>query len=873
MNLPNPTKLAEDIARPIAASSSVVASSNRLSEMSSMRIDELIRVLATAPEGLSQLEAERRLATGGANEAGRPYRSMLAAVLAPLISPLVLILLLSAGVSAFLGDLVGAEIIALMVLLSSALNFILGFRSQRAADRLRQEVAPTATVRRDGEWRDLPRREIVPGDVIRLSAGDHVPADARLLDGRDLHVQQAALTGESSPVEKEPVESLVANDHGADARQTVFLGTSVVAGTGIAVVFATGRTTQYGDIAERLSSRPPPTDFERGIAAFSHLIMQAVVFLVLFAMMASVALGRPAFESLLFAVALAVGLTPEFMPMIMTVTLARGAMRMAKRHVIVKHLAAIEAFGAMDILLSDKTGTLTTGEMSLDGYVDAYGSASERPVSLGYINARFETGIRSPLDSAILAHRSDDLDAFRKVDEIPFDFERRCLSVVVQHESRLILIVKGAPESLIRRCSLVEIAGQTLPLDASDVARAATTYEAMSERGLRVLAVAYRDVQAQSRYSAEDEKDLILAGFLSFVDPPAVDALETLGLLARDGITVKILTGDNERVAQHICDQIGLKTGRIVLGNELDGLSEAALAALAMRTVVFARVAPAQKQRIVIALKSVGSVVGYLGDGINDAPSLHSADVGISVVNAVDVAKDAADILLSERDLGVLHEGVIEGRKAFANVLKYLLMGTSSNFGNMFSMAAGVLFLPFLPMLPTQILLNNFLYDLAQVTIPTDNVDDALVARPQRWNMRLVRNFMLLIGPISSLYDFLTFYILLKWLHASESLFHTGWFVESLATQTLVLFVIRTFGNPLRSRPSVPLTATTVAVVAIALILPFTAWGEMLGFTALPWAFFVFLGIAAPTYLLIVEFAKRRLSTQFAYCATTPRHA
>ena len=824
---------------------------------------EMLRALEAGRGGLTQAEAGRRFVRFGANEPGQHHRLPLMVLLAPVFNPLVLILLLSAGVSGFLGDTVGATIIALMVTLSLALNFTLGYRSQRAADRLRRDVAPTATVCRDGTWRELPRRELVPGDVIRLSAGDHVPADARLLDARDLHVQQAALTGESVPVEKEPVD-LPAPTSNVDARQLVFLGTSVVAGTATAVVLATGSGTAFGDIAERLAERPPQTDFEKGLEAFSRLIMRTVVVLVLFVLLASLALGRPAFESLLFAVALAVGLTPEFMPMITTVTLARGAIRMAKRRVIVKHLAAIDEFGSMDILLSDKTGTLTTGEMSLDASVDAAGCPSDRPFFLGYLNGYFQAGIRSPLDGAILAHARVDVAGYQKLDEVPFDFERRCLSIVVAGRDGRQLIVKGAPESVLQQCTGCERAGEVMPLDAESAATCAATYQAMSERGLRVLAVAYREVPEKARYDAGDEAGLVLAGFLAFVDPPVPDAIETLQAMARDGITVKILTGDNERVARHLCDRIGLKVDRIVLGSELDGLSDVALAALAENTVVFARVLPRQKHRIVLALKNRGHVVGFLGDGINDAPSLHAADIGISVINAVDVAKDAADIILRERSLQVLHEGVLEGRRAFANVMKYLLMGTSSNFGNMFSMAAGVLFLPFLPMLPTQILLNNFLYDLAQVTIPTDNVDETQMRRPQHWDIRLIRNFMLLIGPISSLYDFLTFFVLLQWLHASETVFHTGWFVESLATQTLVLFVIRTFGNPLGSRPSLPLIATTLAIVTVSLLLPFTPWAAMLGFVPLPAKFFAFLALATATYLSIVEIAKRRLVRAFA---------
>jgi Mg2+-importing ATPase len=646
----------------------------------------------------------------------------------------------------------------------------------------------------------------------------------------------------------------------AEAPNTVFLGTSVVSGTATALVVATGPATAFGDIAAQLSTAPPETEFQRGIWRFALLIMRTVMFLVLFVLLASFALHRPPLESFLFAVALAVGLTPEFLPMITTVTLAQGAVRMARRKVIVKHLAAIEDFGSMDILCSDKTGTLTSGEMELDQCLNPLGEEAERTFLLAYVNASLETGIRSPLDTAIVAHRQLDIQSFRKLDEIPFDFERRRLSVVVETSEGRLLITKGAPEPLLQCCTDYEVHGGTQTLDRPAINRCQATYEALSAKGYRVLAVAYRQMSsAQPSYSIADEREMVLAGFVTFSDPPMKGAKEALQALREDGVTVKILTGDNELVAGHVCSTVGLDPGRIVLGGELDDMTDSALAAVAERTTVFARVAPGQKNRILRALRSRNHVVGFLGDGINDAPSLHTAEVGISVANAVDVAKDAADIILRERNLNVLHEGIIQGRKAFANVTKYLLMGTSSNFGNMFSMAGAVLFLPFLPMLPTQILLNNFLYDLAQVTIPTDNVDDNFVRKPQRWNIGVIRNFMLVIGPISSIYDFLTFFVLLRIFHASEALFHTGWFVESLATQTLVLFVIRTAGNPFQSRPSVPLATTTVLIVCIGLVLPFTALAEPLGFVPLPLGYFLFLAGATVTYLVLVEVVKRRL--------------
>jgi len=823
------------------------------------------------PVGLSQVEAKQRLAQFGPNEPSTARRTApLLQLLTLLTNPLAITLMVASVIAAALGEILNASIIITMVLLSVALNFIQTYRSQKAVDSIRKEVAPTANVLRDGKWIETPRREIVPGDVIKLAAGDLVPADAELLQTRDLYVQQAALTGESLPVGK-----TATSDHSSDSESDshkVFLGTSVVSGTATANVTATGKNTVFGDIATRLAKRAPETEFERGTRRFGFLIMRTTLFLVLFVLLVSVLFHRPLLESLLFAVALAVGLTPEFLPMITTVTLGRGAVHMARKNVIVKHLDAMQNFGSIDVLCSDKTGTLTTGEMSLEQHLDPFGTSSERVFLLAFLNSLHETGIPNPLDEAIKErHRSDPLDTavlkhdhpdihdYQKLDEIPFDFERRRVSIVVRHEAERLLITKGAPESVLSVCSSYEVDNQQHAFDEVAHKHVETTYRELCAKGYRVLAVAYTNVAAKEAYGPNDEGELVLGGFLTFSDPPLPTAGSTLEALREDGIQVKILTGDNELVTQHICSQVGLDAGRIVLGTELEKMSDPALAHIAEQTSVFARVSPAQKNRIILALKNRSHVVGYLGDGINDAPSLHAADVGISVSSAVDVAKDAADFILLERGLDVLHAGIIEGRKSFGNVMKYLLMGTSSNFGNMFSMAAAVLFLPFLPMLPTQILLNNFLYDLAQVTIPTDAVDETFIRKPQRWNIKLIRDFMIYIGPLSSIYDFLTFFVLLKVFLASEQFFHTGWFVESLATQTLVIFVIRTARNPLRSRPSLALTITTITIVLFGVLLPYTAPGALIGFTPLPIAFLLFIALATVTYLLLVELVKRRL--------------
>ena len=654
----------------------------------------------------------------------------------------------------------------------------------------------------------------------------------------------------------------------ADARNSVFLGTSVVSGLGTALITATGRNTAFGDIAVRLASRAPETEFERGIKSFGLLIMQTVFFLVIFIVLVGIIGHHQPFETVLFAISLAVGLTPEFLPMITTVTLGQGALRMAKQKVIVKHLESIQNFGSIDTLCSDKTGTLTSGETKLEGYLDLSNTASDRVLLFGYLNSTYQTGIKSPLDEAIVRHGTLDSDGYSKIGEIPFDFERRCLSVVLQHEEERLLIIKGAPERVLALCTEYESNGERKTLASmSDEMRTTYTnrYRDLSSQGYRVLAVAYRTLPQQETYNNKvDERSLVLLGFLTFADPPKAGVAQVLHALKNDGVQVKILTGDNELVTRHVCELVGIESSRIVLGSELEYMTDPALAQVVEEVHVFARVSPAQKNRIILALKSRKHVVGYMGDGINDAPSLHAADVGISVSTGVDVAKDAADIILLEHDLHVLHNGIIEGRKAFGNVIKYLLMGTSSNFGNMFSMAGAYVFLPFLPMLPAQILLNTFLYNLSQVTIPTDNVDASYVKKPQHWDIKLIRRFMLFIGPVSSIFDFLTFFIMLRVFHAGAALFHTGWFVESLATQTLVLFSIRTAGNPLRSRPSLPLTLTTLLIVAIGFALPYTPLAGTLGFTPLPALYFLFLAGMIVSYLLLVELVKRRLMNRAA---------
>ncbi len=822
-------------------------------------LSDLLQTLEATPAGLTSDEAGRRLRLYGPNSFAKESRfAALLSFFRLFANPLVLILLIASAISLVLGDRVGGLIIISIVLLSLLLNFFMEFQARHVVEKIQKQVATTAAVVRDGKEQELPVAELVPGDIIRLNAGDLVPADCRLLKITDLYVRESALTGESLPVEKSANDLAAAIHAVADADNSVFLGTAVQTGIGTAVVACTGNKTEFGEIAKRLAMRPPETEFGRGIRQFGLMLTWITMALVLFVLLVNITLHRPRLESFLFSVALAVGMTPEMMPMIITVTLAQGARRMAKRKVLVKQLSTIEDFGSIDILCSDKTGTLTEGEIILDRHVDVQGKDDENVLRMVYLNSYFEAGIKSPLDDAVLKHEHPTISEYDKVDEIPFDFNRKRLSVVVQRGEDRLLITKGEAESVFAICQAVNISGADQPFDEAQRAIAAETFKKLSADGYRVLGVAVRKVDMQDAYALAAEQDMTLTGFAAFLDPPKEGIHSVLDALKQNGISVVIMTGDNQYVTQKVAHDVGLAADRIIVGTEVVTTDDAALAYQAEHGAIFARMSPEQKDRVILALKSRGHVVGYIGDGINDAPSLHTADVGISVMNGVDVAKDAAKIILLEKDLAVLNDGVNEGRRSFANIMKYILMGTSSNFGNMFSMAGASLILPFLPMLPTQILLNNFLYDISQIAIPGDNVDSALLHRPKRWQIGFIRQFMMIIGPISSIYDFLTFAILLWMFHASTNaaLFHTSWFVESMATQTLVVIVIRTAGNPLKSLPSRALLISVLAIVTIAAGLPYTAVGRLLQFTPLPMALLGTIALLAVTYLLLVQVVK-----------------
>ncbi len=817
--------------------------------------------------GLSSVEAGERLRQYGANRlTPATQRSVVLQFLAHFKNPLVLVLLVASGVSALTGDLTGALIIGLIVLMSVTLDFVQAYRAGRAAERLALKVAVTASVLRDGQTCELPVAQLVAGDVVLLSAGNLVPADARVLQANDFFVNQAQLTGEPFPVEKRApalpdtdrtVET--AQDWALESTDCVFMGSSVVSGSARILIGRTGSSTALGQIAVSLATDAPPTAFEIGTRRFGMLIMRLTLLLVLFTLLVNVAFHRSLLESFLFAVALAVGLTPELLPMVVSVTLTRGALRMAALKVIVKRPSAIQDMGAMDVLCTDKTGTLTEARIRLEQHIDASGQSNSQVLALAYLNSYFESGLKSPLDDAILAHQDVDVSGWTKIDEVPFDFERRRVSVLVQRESARSLVVKGAPEDVLRLCTHYQDgSGTSVALDPPARERIDALYDKLGQDGFRALGIAWREVALDHPHAVlSDESELVFAGFAAFLDPPKASAGQALQAMAASGVAVKIVTGDNERVTRHVCTEIGVPIKGVLTGTEISTMNDDALRARVEDVNLFCRVNPSQKNRIILALKARGHVVGYLGDGINDAPSLHTADVGISVEGAVDVAKQAAAMILLEKDLMVLHKGILEGRRTFGNVMKYIMMATSSNFGNMFSMAAATLFLPFLPMLPLQILLNNLLYDVSEITLPLDNVDAEDLAQPKRWDMGFIRNFMLTIGPISSIFDFLTFYLLLRLFDAHESLFRTGWFVESIATQVLVIFVIRTRRNPLCSHPNGWLVATSLAVVATAMTLPFTPLAPYLGFTPLPLSFFGLLTVLLILYLLMVEGGKQ----------------
>jgi Mg2+-importing ATPase len=837
-------------------------------ELLSLPTEELLARLNTSLSGLSSEEAEERLRIFGYNElAKRKKRTAIVNFLSHFRSPLIIILLIAGLISGFLGEIINVAIIFSIVFVSVILDFHQESKAEKAAQMLKEKVTTTATVLRDGVKKEVKLSEIVPGDIVYLSAGDIVPADARVIATKDLFLNQSALTGESFAVEKTftPIKGKGAS--ATEWNNCLFMGTSVVSGTATAVVLNTGSFTEYGKIAKRLVEKEPETEFERGIRGFGFLIMQVTFLLVLFVFFINALYKRDVLESLLFAVALAVGLTPELLPMILTVNLSKGALAMSNKGVIVKRLAAIENFGSMDVLCTDKTGTLTENKIKLVLHVDMEGKDDEKVLLYSFLNSYHQTGLKSPLDEAILRYKVIDVKDYQKIDEVPFDFVRRRVSVVAEHERQRYLIAKGAPEEIVKICSFCELEDKIFDLTEEFHRKIEQKYYDLSAEGFRVLAVSYKKLREERPvYSVNDESEMVFLGFVAFLDPPKETAKESLQLLSKTGVELKILTGDNELVTRKTCEQLGFEIKGVVLGNEIAQMHDETLQRVVEEANVFARVTPAQKDRIITALKNNGYVVGFLGDGINDAPSMKTADVGISVDNAVDVAKESADIILLQKSLRVLDEGVLEGRKTFGNTMKYVMMGVSSNFGNMFSVAGASLFLPFLPMLPIQILLNNLLYDFSQSAITTDDVDSEYVEKPKRWDISFIRKFMIFLGPVSSIFDFLTFFIMLLVFSATEPLFQTAWFLESLCTQTLVIFVIRTRRTPFyRSKPGRLLLLSSLSIVGFALIIPFTPIGDLFHFVRPPATFFLVLAGLIGAYLVLTEIVKKWFYKRYAY--------
>jgi P-type Mg2+ transporter len=834
-------------------------------ELLSLPTGELLSQLNTSTVGLSSEEAEKRLEIYGRNEFAKKKKS--AAIinfLSRFKSPLVIILMIAGGVSAALQSYASTIVIYIMVFLSVSLAYYQENNASKAAELLREKVATLATVLRDKTKQEIKLPLIVPGDIILLSAGDITPADARIIEAKDLFVNQSALTGESFPVEKTAAPIKAKEASITEWTNYLFMGTSVVSGTATAVVVRTGGLTEYGKIAQKLVEKAPETEFEVGIKKFGFLIMQVTFFLVLFVFMINALLHPNAegiLQALLFAVALAVGLTPELLPMIITINLSKGAQAMSKKGVIVKRLSSIETFGSMNVLCTDKTGTLTENQIKLILHIDMEGKDDQKVLQYSYLNSRFQTGLKSPLDEAILKHEEIDISTFQKIDEVPFDFVRRRVSVVVEQERQRFFIAKGAPEEILKVCSYYELEGVISDISETTRKKIEQKYLDLSAEGLRVLGVASRKLREEKAvYSVNDEREMTFLGFVAFLDPPKETAKQSLQMLNKAKVELKILTGDNELVTKKVCSELGFEVRGVALGNEISQMSDEALAAVVEEANVFARVTPAQKDRIINVLKRNGHVVGFMGDGINDAPSLKTSDVGISVNNAVDVARESADIILLKNDLTVLGEGVLEGRKTFGNTMKYIMMGVSSNFGNMFSAAGGSVFLGFLPMLPIQILLNNLLYDTSQTVMTTDNVDAEYIEKPKRWDISFIRRFMITIGPVSSLFDFTTFFVMLFIFNAwnNAALFQTAWFIESLCSQTLVVLIIRTRRVPFyKSKPSKYLAIMLAVVISFAVIVPYTPLGAFFGFVPPPPTFYLALAGILGAYALLAETVKK----------------
>jgi len=855
--------------RPNGISRRALRVSPKILKASSLDTNGVLEQMESTIFGLEEAEVERRLEEYGYNDVAREKRLPIASRLLGIVkNPLILLLSILALVSYLIQDISAVIVIASLLFVSIFLRFFQEMSADRAAEKLKAMVSTTATVLRINEKKEIPLRDLVPGDIILLSAGDMVPADVRLISAKDLFVNQAALTGESLPVEKSAGVPEKKSDNPLEISNICYLGSNIESGTATAVVIATGKDTFLGSLASRLTAERAPTSFDRGVNSFTWLMIRFMGVMVPLVFILNGTTKGNWSEALLFALAVAVGLTPEMLPMIVTVNLSRGAISMSRRQVIVKHLGSIQNFGAMDILCTDKTGTITEGRVVLEKHLDIVGKERDEILEYAYLNSYYQSGLRSLMDAAILSHVELERqliwkERHRKVDEIPFDFARRRMSVVVQDNSgNHILICKGATEGLIRLCQSVDLDGQIYPLNDSHVESLKRLEESLSNQGFRVITLAYKIIPVDlhgSVYTVADEKELVLMGILAFLDPPKQTAPEALQKLTEHNVSVKILTGDSEAVTRSICQRVGIPAQNILLGSDIENMPEEDLAEAAEKTSVFARLSPAHKERIVRALQKKGHVIGFLGDGINDAPALKAADVGISVNSAVDIARESSDIILLETSLLVLESGIMEGRRVFGNITKYIRMAASSNFGNMLSVVGASIFLPFLPMLPIQILINNMLYDFSQTAIPTDRVDSDWLQKPRKWSINNLFRFIMIIGPISSIFDYTTFLVLLYAFNCWQNpdLFHTGWFVESLFTQSLIIHVIRTRRIPfIQSRASLPLILSSITVVIIGALLPFSPFAETLGFVSLPPLYWVYLAGALLCYILVTQRVK-----------------
>jgi len=829
--------------------------------------EEVLQTLGATATGLTQAEAEERSLKYGANEVSQEqHHGWLARLWTAVRNPLVILLSLLATVSALTGDLRAATVMALMVVLGVSLRFVQEAKADAAAAKLRAMIRVTATVMRDGQAKEIPLKDLVPGDLVKLAAGDMIPADVRLMGAKDLFIIQASLTGESLPSEKMAMVEKQDGRSPLELQNICFLGTSVESGSATAMVVATGNQTYFGSMAGSITGQQPETSFDRGINRFTWLMLRFMFVMVPLVFLINGLTKHNWKEAFFFSLAVAVGLTPEMLPMIVSVCLSKGAIAMSRKKVIVKRLNSIQNFGAMDVLCSDKTGTLTQDKVILEEHCDVAREEDESVLLMAYLISHFQTGLKNVLDRAILdyqeLHTHASVVESEKVDEIPFDFNRRMMSVVIREKDGCHrLLTKGSPEQIFQRCNRFELNGEVYPMDPVFLFDLKEEYEALNADGFRVLAVAYKELEHRATATKADETDLILKGYVSFLDPPKETAEHAIAALHKHGVRVKVLTGDNHLVTRKVCKDVGLEVEHVIVGGEVETMSDADLAECAEKNNVFARLSPAHKQRIIKALQAKGHVVGLLGDGINDAPALRAADVGISVDSAVDIAKESADVILLQKSLMVLEEGVMEGRKVFANILKYIRMGASSNFGNMFSVLGASWFLPYVPMLPIQVLTNNLLYDFSQVAIPTDDVDEEQIAKPRPWAIDEIKNFILFVGPISSIFDYTTYFIMLYvfgcWDPARASLFQTGWFVESLMTQTLIIHVIRTNKIPfLQSRSSLPLMLTTLLIMGVGIWLPFSALAPALGFTALPHLYWPLLALTLAGYLVLTQAVK-----------------